>query len=291
MARSHNKKRNVGIIYELLLRYISDRLIENDKSSAQKALNIIENRFNKSSELYKEFRLFNALAKTTVSEPSIATAILNEAKNAARRCNSKKLNYEKSLLIRDINHNLNDKSFYYRKLAEYKTYATIQTLLNEWRLNDKSNLVKMVDYESQIAKYLTSENKNITESSSDIEKNVDTLVEKIMLDKLNTKYGSKLTKEQKKIIRDYSFYMSENNIPALKAYLKTIKATTISNLNRLRKESTNQVLLEKIDAVNKKLLEININDMSVTDSVISKFLTISNLKNEILKEEKNETTN
>ena len=57
----HNKKRNIGIIYELLLRHMSHALIEGNKKQIKEATNIIERRFNKKSELYKEFRLFNAL--------------------------------------------------------------------------------------------------------------------------------------------------------------------------------------------------------------------------------------
>ena len=109
MAKSHNKKRNVGIIYELLLRNISDSLIDGDRSLAERALKIIEKRFDKSTEVYREFRLFNALAKSTVSDSAVAAAILTEAKQAARRCNSMTLKKEKSLLIRDINYNLKDK--------------------------------------------------------------------------------------------------------------------------------------------------------------------------------------
>ena len=61
MTRGHNKKRNVGIVYELLLRHISDALIRDDKQSAEKALRIIETRFHKSTELYKEFRPYRRI--------------------------------------------------------------------------------------------------------------------------------------------------------------------------------------------------------------------------------------
>ena len=86
MSKSHNKKRNVGIIYELLLRSVSNSLINDDKLSAQQALDIIGKRFDKSTEIYKEFRLFNALAKSNVSNSAVTAAILTEAKQAARRC-------------------------------------------------------------------------------------------------------------------------------------------------------------------------------------------------------------
>ena len=98
-------------MYELLLRHISVRLIENDRKGALAATRIIEKRFGKDTELYKEFRLFNALAKTSVQNTEIAAAILTEAKNAARRFDQSKIKKEKSMLIRDINYSIKDKSF------------------------------------------------------------------------------------------------------------------------------------------------------------------------------------
>jgi hypothetical protein len=80
MSRVHNKKRNVGIIYELLLRSISSFLIEGKTSEAQVVCNILDKRFSSDTELYKEFRLFNALANSTVSDTSVAAGILSEAK-------------------------------------------------------------------------------------------------------------------------------------------------------------------------------------------------------------------
>ena len=157
MPKSHNKKRNVGIIYELLLRNISNSLIEGNQDAAQVALNIIEKRFDRSTELYKEFRLFNALAKATVSDSSVAAAILSEAKNASRRCDRQKIDREKSLLIRDINHSLQDSDFYHRRIPEYKVYATIQTLLNDWRLEDKADLSRVVKFESFVVENLLKE--------------------------------------------------------------------------------------------------------------------------------------
>ena len=59
----HNKKRNVGIIYELLLKHISTKLLEGNKKDAKIATRLIEKHFKKGTELYKEFRLFNALVK------------------------------------------------------------------------------------------------------------------------------------------------------------------------------------------------------------------------------------
>lgn len=127
---NHNKKRNVGIVYELLLRAVSAYLIEGNKSKAQIALDIVSRRFGKDTELFKEFRLFNALAKTRVSDSAISAVILTESKAAARRIDFTKLDREKSLLIKDINHMLNDGMFFHRRISNYRDLATIQVALN-----------------------------------------------------------------------------------------------------------------------------------------------------------------
>tara|TARA_R110002060_G_scaffold23390_1_gene31644 strand:+ start:906 stop:1601 length:696 start_codon:yes stop_codon:yes gene_type:complete len=230
MKNSHNKKRNVGIIYELLLRHVSDKLIESKNKEAQVALNIIEKYFNENTELYKEFRLFNALAKSTVSSTSVAAVILTEAKGAASRCNQTILDREKSYLIKEINYNINDSEFYYRRVPDYTMYASIQTLLNEWRRGDRSNLSKVVVYESRIVENLLKE-KAFDPSDVKPDINSDSLVVKILTEKFNKKYHDRLNEEQKEIIRTYVFSISNDNSDSIRQKLETIKETTIRQID------------------------------------------------------------
>ena len=157
---SHNKKRNVGIVYELLLRAVSSYLVEGKKDKAQTALDIISSRFSKNTERFKEFRLFNALAKTRVTDSAISAVILTETKSAARRINHLELDKEKSLLIRDINHRLNDESFFHRRISNYRDLATIQVAINEWVLGDRSNFSQTLMVESKLIEQLKNNNQN-----------------------------------------------------------------------------------------------------------------------------------
>jgi len=278
MGRSHNKKRNVGIIYELLLRNISNSLVESDKSKASTALKIIEKRFDSSTTLYKEFRLFNALAKSTISDSAVAAAILTEAKNAARRCDIDQLSKEKSYLIRDINHTLQDGDFYHRRIPEYKIYATIQTLLNEWRKEDRSNLSKMVQYEAKVIEWLLSEKESclIDEISNP---DVNQLVVKIMTEKINDKYKGKLDKKQRGLIKSYVFSISNDNGSSIKRNLENVRLETIKNLESLKENTDNNIILEKIDLVKNK---VERQDSSIiSDDNISKFLVIMKLHEEV----------
>ena len=76
--KSHNKKRNVGIIYEQLVLKLSKALVENDKKTFQDTKTIIKKFFKKNTELYKEYRLLNSLVETQISERSVIPTILEE---------------------------------------------------------------------------------------------------------------------------------------------------------------------------------------------------------------------
>ena len=284
MSKSHNKKRNVGVIYELLLRNISECLIRDDKPSAQKALNIIERKFKNGTELYREFRLFNALIRSTVSSSSVAAAILTEAKQAARRCDESLLNREKSLLIREINHNLNDPKFYYRRIPEYKMYATIQTLLNDWRKGDDANFSRVIQYESKVAENLL-EQKDVPDINDGANPDVNSLVVNIMTEKINKRYSGKINGEQRDLIRDYVFSISNNKDIKIKSKLTGVKDNILSDLKLFREKTNNKILLEKIDTVSKKLISESFD--KVNDESVSRFLVLIQLRQE-LKESLNE---
>jgi hypothetical protein len=280
MSKSHNKKRNVGIIFELLLRCVSSRLIENDEKGAQDALNIISKYFDVNSELYKEFRLFNALAKSTVSSSAVAAAILTEAKQASRRCNFNKLNKEKSFLIKEINHNLKDNNFYFRRVPDYTTYATIQTLLNSWRNRDKADLTELVKYESKIIDWLLSEKEVITSLDEHITENSDALIVKILSEKFNNAYTDRLNDEQKDIIRSYVFSIVSDNGTSITKKLSEIKERTLKEINLFFEKEDNKILLEKVDKI--KDLITNESSDGVTDQTITRFLLVSQLKTEMI---------
>lgn len=271
----HNKKRNVGIVYEQLLNYIASNVVNDKKDMAKKAVKIIERRFNKNTELYKEFRLFNALANTNSTTTEVAAGILVEAKRAARRINKDKLRKEKSLLIKDINYQLKETSFFHNKLDNFRCYASIQVLINEWCKEDTADLKKLVEYEKLIIESLVKE-KPVDIINHDVEKS-DKLVFKIMAEKINKKYNKTLTNEQKDIIKHYAIY--QDNPEKIKLYLAEVKNKTMDYLKEYQNNLNNQVLLSKIDRVYENV--DNLNESDISEENIKKFLTITNLKEEL----------
>lgn len=275
---SHNKKRNVGIIYELLIRAVSAYLVNNERDRAQKALNIISTHYNKNTELYKEFRLLNALAKSSVKDTPVAAAILAESKSASRRFNASKLDKEKSSLIHEINHTLADTDFYYRRVPDYKAYATIQTLLNTWREGDTSDLANLVLMETRMIEWLTTSREEEV-VNEELDKNVDSLVVKLMNEKFNSKYNDKLTNDQKELIKEYVFSLQHDKGVSIAKRALEIQTDTIAEINKIKKVEKNKVILEKIEIVHQKIKELDL--MEIDDSKIAKLMTLTQLMNEI----------
>lgn len=279
MGRSHNKKRNIGIIFEQLVRYISLALVNKDNDKAIAATNIIKEHFKPGTELYREFRLFNALVKTRVLSESLANRILSDAKEASRKFNSQDLRHQKSSLIKDINHKLNDSEFYLQRIDEYRDYATIQTLLNDWRAGDKGDISRIAKYEDNVCRRLLSENK-VTSNPALKKDDVDSLTVKILTEKFNKKYGNSLNTEQQELIREYVFSLGSSNNSGFTSGLSAMKKNTLHELRQFSKNCTNQVLNEKISEVIRRVDSIYLNE--INDDLISKLLVVSKLKEELL---------
>jgi len=271
--KSHNKKRNVGIIYEQLVQYISETIITKNNPKTKLAKQILRKHFNKDSELYKEYRLFNALAQTNSVDPSFATQILGEAKKGSRRHDKEKLRKEKSFLIRDINYHLGQ-SFYKRRINEYKKYATIQILLNEWRKGEFS-----IEYEKKVHSMLTEQ---VQVKTLEEEKNpeVNRLVLKLAEEKFNKKYGSVLNEVQKAILNEYVFSHANNDFRKIKSSIKKIKENTVNDLTKYSMECKNLTVSKKINPVISEVR--NLDENNINDQTIKKVLTMIQLRKELL---------
>jgi len=281
VPKSHNKKRNVGVVYELLLRRVSECLINGNTNEAQKTLNIISKRFKKGTTLYKEFRLFRALAKSHVSDKNVANAILREAKNAARKTDLKSLEREKSGLIREMNYSLKDSNLYRRYVPDYKSLATIQVLLNDWRDGESANIERIALYESKVSDYLLAE-KSPIDLEDHTNPDVDSLVVKIMSEKINKKYNKKFDHDQREILKAYSFSsMSEGSKESqdLENILNEVSKKSLLLVGKLEKITDNKIVKDKIDLVKNQILSES--KRKLDDQKIVRFLTLIDLCKEI----------
>lgn len=282
-SKNHNKKRNVGIIYEQLCRKVSECLVEGDKEQAEVALDILKNHFKKGTELYKEFRLFNSLVKTTVSSDAIATRIIERAQDAASDHDSSKLTREKSQLIKEINHKLDGATFYHTRVPEYRTYATIQTLLNSWR-GGSENLGQVAEFEQKICEWLVSE-KAVEKLDEMKTEDINKLTVKIMRENFNKKYKSEMTDSQRTLVRDFVFTQQTAAQDEITNVLREQKDRATSLIEDYKSECDSKFLAKKIPTIEEAIRSLDPEDHR--DDNVAKFLTVMGLCEE-LQEKNNE---
>jgi hypothetical protein len=275
MKVKHNKKRNVGLLFAQLSQLVSESMVEGDVNKANKTLTLIKRHFTPGSELFKEFRLFRAIMVTSVPTDSLASSIISEAKSASRNISTKLLTQQKSALIKDINYQLSEGDFYNRRVTDYKTFATVQTLLSEWR-SSSPDLSVIGKFEPELHYHLLKE-KKIRDLEELKSTDVNHLVVDIMRKKIEEKFGQQLNPDQLVLLREYVF--SSTDKQQFLERLTSVKRTTLQALDSFEKTCKNKIIENQIPAVRKSLLSLSTS--TADDETLSRYLTLMKLTEEL----------
>lgn len=281
MKRHHNKKRNSALLYEFLIKRISKCLLENKKEEAGKALEISKKYFSEGMPLKDELNLFNAVTKTTVKSEDSARKILDIVCNASSKQNARKLDEQKSKLIKDINYTFKDESFYDAKVLNYQVLASLQTLLNESRtkVQDLSK-VERVKLEDSVVQFLIKEDKlNVPKLETKPE--YSNTVYNFVVNRFNKKYEGKLSESQKRLLTKYAASQISGKDKDLKSSISAELSKISIKLKGIKDESIikDKDLMKNISECSRKMSEINIEN--VDDKSILEVLQYMKLVEEL----------
>ena len=298
----HNKKRNVGLLNEFFARYMARAIVEKRDNDLEKSKNLFTKHFHKNTELHRELKLFQCLMETKLSSKESAVSLLNQVKDATKIQSQTKLDLEKTALLHEINltllgdNNNNSSSFFDTEIPEYRNYATIQVLLNHWRggliTEDLSEVAQLEDkllssLTEQLHSSGTNNNKNSTLNMTN--EDVDGLVVNLMNKKLNQKFGKSLNEDQKKLLQLYVFSSNNKtniNNNELSLWLEELRDRVIKKLEQpslVISESivSNKIEHNKLKEVSKLLKEDYWDVSNPNDQVISFYMTVSKLEEEL----------
>jgi hypothetical protein len=199
--------------------------------------------------------------------------LIQEARRGVHIFSSQQLEIEKSSLIKNINKIVDDPDFFNQPIKEYRMYATLQTLLNDWRREDESNLVRVIDYEGKLLEWMKNEKEDSQTLDDLTTKEISSLTVKVMNEKFEKKWGDKLNDLQRALVKDYIHGRVDNQM------LETIKNRAVRGLGKLKESADNPVILEKLDEVINRTKHINAN--SLDDAGIVKFMHLTQLYQEL----------
>ena len=282
----HNKKRNTGLIYEFFTRYIGKAILEGKDSDISKAKSLLKKHFNRSTDIYKELKLFKILTESNVSSREQAIHLINRVREAVKYQSQARLDLEKTSLIHEVNSNLNADLFFEEVIPSYKQLGTVQVLLNTWRDETlkESALEETLFLEEKLIETML-ELKSDASSKAALQmttEDVDRLVVNIMTEKVNKKYTN-LEPEQKEIIQLFVFSKDNPQVhKQLSEKLNDIKRRFVGALGAYQHEfEEDKVLNTKLQEVRKTLQQEYSNTEVITEDMVSFYLGLSKLEREV----------
>ena len=148
----------------------------------------------------------------------------------------------------------------------------MQTLLNDWRAGNESNINRLVEYEEKVTSLLMSEKVLPPLVKS---KGVNNLSVKLLSEKVSNKLNDSLTKDQMQILS----LAVKGDMEKLVPVLESTKKAALNSMRELRMSANNQTIREKIEPVERVLTSMDAKDIS--EQNVSKFLVITKLIEEV----------
>jgi hypothetical protein len=256
MNIKHSKYKNTGILFELLVRQITSDTLSGVDS---KATTILKKYFVK-TELGREYKLYEVLAKHKNLTESKAEIVINSIIESSKNLNRGILKRQKYNLIKEISNHYNLEEFFNTKLPTYKIHAALYTLVEIYNSENLSNPDQIINNKIAILESLTTRAVNKQKVEEDLmaefqsyDKDLRILTYKVMLEKFNGKYSS-LNNNQKLVLKE--FINSVDSTPKLKEFYNNKINEIKDHLELLSKKINNKVIKIKLNEVNNMLLPL-----------------------------------
>ena len=249
MKIKHNKYKNTGILFELLLRQVTSDTISGKDSSS---LPLIKKYFGK-TELAKEYKLYQTLTANKSLSEGRAETLINTTLELHSRLNRTALRKEKYNLIKEIKSHYNLEEFFKAKVNNYKQHAAVYTLMEAYSTLEFVNPASVIDNKVTLLEHITRKEVNkeevkdrVMEEFIQMDKGTRILTYRILVEKFNEKYGD-LTESQKTVLKE--FINNVSSTTKLKDFVNT-------NIDSVKKELTSLVETVKDDTIKIKINEV-----------------------------------
>lgn len=269
MQINHSKYKNTGILFELLIRQITNDTLDSKDSQAT---NILKKYFVK-TELGREYKLYETLLKKTSLTETKANIITNTLLDSSKSLNRGVIKRQKYNLIKEIQNHYDLNEFFNHKLPNYKVHAAFYTLLEIFNSTNQIDPEQIINNKVTILEHLTAAQIKATKIKDEVmdefeksDKDVRFIAYKMLLESFNVKYDT-LHTNQKTILKEY--ITSVDNTSRLKEFytnkINEIK-TELSNLNKKTKNKVTKIKInEIISIINPPLKNAKITDNDLVD--------------------------
>lgn len=239
----HNKVKNTGILFELLVRKVASEVMNNTNS---KALPIVKKFFKEGTALSNELKLYRTLIDEKFLNEDKAEKFVSAVIVARQKIDEETLRKEKYALIREIKNKFELEEFFKARVNNYTELASIYKVFEHADNANPADMLRSKDtiIEHVIAK--TTDKKVVTEAITNEDKEIRVLASKLMIDKFNQKYKV-LSTNQKDLLREYVNSITDS--PSLKSFVNKHIPAIQKELTTLSKRVDNKITLIKLTEV------------------------------------------
>jgi len=271
MSFKHNKKRNTAFLFEVMVREVSEQILEENKSRREHLLELIKKYFGKDSILAEELQLYRDIYEDNSVTTNTLQNIVLESKRKFDKINKKNVFNKQTKLISEINKI--DKNIFNNFIKNYKVLASI----NQYFLEESLGSKEMVSLKEQIVEFVIDE----PEQSNGVLEEVDSIVYRTFIDKFNNEYAELLS-EQKELLQLYVLSSSKDGKLSFACYLNEEIARLkqeVSSSFELKEIKEDLYMKEKAETVIVMLEEFSTREIQEND--FEKILMIQELVREI----------
>lgn len=235
MKVKHSKFKNTAILFELLVKQITQEVLSNSTKNLSEK--IIKEFFNSRKELAKELKLYNWIVKERFSSNDDAKLFLSEVIEERKKLDESKLAKEKYNLIKTIKESYELDKFLSSNLQNYKLLASIYKVFESKAHGRKVEIRDYIDSNNTILEHITNERPTkkpqdkLYEEFKKQSEDLRLLTYKLLIENFNSKY-SNLDDSQKGLLREFI-----NNVSNTSTFPKFINEEAKKALSALIAES------------------------------------------------------
>ena len=257
MSIKHNKIKNTGILFELLVRRVATDVLDGKSDSF--AVRLMREHFHPKSELGKELQLYRLFFNAPTLSESKAFNMLDLIVQRRKSLNERLVATQKFNLIKAIKANCDLKEFMNGRVPSYKVYASIYKLFEAseeiMEVQDivKSRFLVVEHLKGEIKEEQIIKENAYVSTLREQDEEIRMLSYKLLLEKFNDKYNNFTTK-QKTLLREY--INKGTDVEPLKKYIGVEAQSLVKSINKLAKKVKNEVTRIKLHEVAAQLTSI-----------------------------------
>lgn len=199
-ALKHNKRRNVGLVYSMLLKCLSESLVNKDNHRGELALETMKRFFADGMPLAQELSLHRVIQENRGIDEKLARNIICKVIDEANALDWRLIDIKKSNLIKEINYTFGQDFFDKYRVDEYRAIASTHLLIQQRKQKNIFESADRARIEESIIRYMATKPVLKVEH---IDPDRNAMALKLAVEAFNEEYSRSLTKDQKTIIDAY----------------------------------------------------------------------------------------